>query len=158
MQHYYNNSLFYMLFCYWRFMTTVVLQRHDWVCTMSGFISLALFRVLVVFPAALLHTVRLVRRLQCQFTTSWWDPCKLEWHPAESRTHDLPAPKWTHLLLDHGLVLRHSFFWYGGLLLALYNYNGLVAPRLSLYNFWFCFTRFVFLVCSLQLFLTSCAW
>ena len=31
------------------------------------------------------------------------------------------------------------FFWYGGLLLALYNYNGLVAPRLSLYNFWFVF-------------------
>jgi len=38
--------------------------------------------------------------------------------------------------------------------LALYNYNGLLAPRLSLYNFWFQFTRFfVFWVSSLQLFL-----
>jgi len=46
------------------------------------------------------------------------------------------------------------------LLLALYNYNGLVAPRLSLYNFWFHFNRFafVFCVCSLQLFRTPCAW
>jgi len=34
--------------------------------------------------------------------------------------------------------------------MALYNCNGLVAPRLSLYNFCFYFTRFVFvfLVCS----------
>ena len=29
------------------------------------------------------------------------------------------------------------FVWYGGLVLALYNYCGLVAPRLSLHNFWF---------------------
>ena len=29
------------------------------------------------------------------------------------------------------------FVWYGGLVLALYNYYGLVAPRLSLHNFWF---------------------
>jgi len=46
-------------------------------------------------------------------------------------------------------------FFYGGLLLALYNYNGLVAPRLSLYNFWFVF---LFWLCSLQLFRTPCAW
>jgi len=30
----------------------------------------------------------------------------------------------------------------GFLLLALYNYNGLVAPRLSLYNVWFHFARY----------------
>ena len=40
------------------------------------------------------------------------------------------------------------------LLVALYNYNGLVAPRLSLCNFWF---LFVFWVCSLQLFRMPCA-
>jgi len=35
------------------------------------------------------------------------------------------------------------FVWYGGLLLALYNYNGLVEPGLRLYNFHgFIFTRF----------------
>jgi len=32
---------------------------------------LVCFCVLVVFPAALLHTVRLVVRLQYQFTRSW---------------------------------------------------------------------------------------
>jgi len=35
-----------------------------------------------------------------------------------------------------GMIVR-----YGGLLLALYNYNGLVAPGLSLYS-GFIFTRF----------------
>jgi len=39
-----------------------------------------------------------------------------------------------------GMIVR-----YGGLLLALYNYNGLVAPGLSLYS-GFIFTRF--LLCS----------
>jgi len=38
------------------------------------------------------------------------------------------------------------FFWYCGLLLALYNYNGFVAPRLSLYNFWFSFHSVCFYV------------
>jgi len=35
--------------------------------------------------------------------------------------------------------------------MALYNYSGLVAPRLSLYNVWFHLARFVFVVwmCSL---------
>ena len=47
------------------------------------------------------------------------------------------------------------FFWCSGLLLVLYNYIGLVAPRLSLHNFWFVF---VFWVCSLQPFRTLCAW
>jgi len=36
-----------------------------------GSFSLGLFCVLVVFPAALPYTVRLVRRLQYQFTRSW---------------------------------------------------------------------------------------
>jgi len=36
------------------------------------------------------------------------------------------------------------FFLYGGLLLALYNCNGLVASRLSLYNLWLQFTRYVY--------------
>jgi len=36
-----------------------------------------------------------------------------------------------------------------------YNYNGLVAPRLRLYNFWFVL---VFWMCSLQLLRTPCAW
>ena len=27
-----------MVFCWWRFMTTVVLWHHDWVCTMPAFI------------------------------------------------------------------------------------------------------------------------
>ena len=55
---------------------------------------------------------------------------------------------------------------YGGLLLALYNYNGLVAPGLSLYS-GFIFTRF--LLCSgcvpcssgcvpCSFFRTPCAW
>jgi len=35
-------------------------------------------------------------------------------------------------------MLRTTFFDMG-LLLALYNYNGLVVPRLSLCNFWFSF-------------------
>ena len=43
-------------------------------------------------------------------------------------------------------------------MLALYNNNGLVAPRLCLYNFWFQFTRFLVLVSSLQFFRTPCAW
>ena len=41
------------------------------------------------------------------------------------------------------------FVWYGGLLLALYNYNGLVAPGLSLYNFWFSFDSVCFCVLGL---------
>jgi len=49
------------------------------------------------FPAALLDILRLVRRLQYQFAMSWNEPTK-------GRTLDLPAPKWTHLPLDHGLV------------------------------------------------------
>ena len=51
-------------------------------------------------------------------------------------------------------------FLYGGLLLVLYNYSGFAAPRLSLHNFWFHFTWFVFVfwVCFLQLFRTPCAW
>jgi len=45
------------------------------------------------------------------------------------------------------------------LLMALYNYNGLVAPTLSLDNFRFQLTRFfVFWLCSLQIFHTPCAW
>jgi len=55
------------------------------------------FCVLIVFPAALPYTVRLVTRLQYQFTRSWYDPAK-------SRPVDLPAPKRTHLPLHHGLV------------------------------------------------------
>ena len=59
---------------FWRrFMTTVVFKGHDWDYTMSGIIWSGLFCVLVVFPAALLHTVRLLRRLQYQFTRSWLD-------------------------------------------------------------------------------------
>ena len=56
--------------------------------------------------------------------------------------------------------LSDNFFWYGGLLLALYNDYGHVAPRLRLHDFWFHFTWFVFVfwVCSLQLFGTPCAW
>jgi len=44
--------------------------------------------------------------------------------------------------------------------LALYNYNGLVAPGLSLYNFWVHFHSvcFVFWLYSLQLLRTPCAW
>jgi len=39
---------------------------------MTEFVQfLVCFCVLVVFPAALLHTVRLVGRLQYQFTRSW---------------------------------------------------------------------------------------
>jgi len=41
---------------------------------------------------------------------------------------------------------RLIFFWYCGLLLALYNYNGFVAPRLNLYNFWFSFHSVCFYV------------
>ena len=39
------------------------------------------------------------------------------------------------------------FVWYGGLLLALCNYNGLIAPRLNFYDFRFQFTCF-FCCCS----------
>ena len=90
-----------MVVCCWRFITTMVLQRQVWVCTLGSF-SLGFFCVLVVFPAALPHTVRLVRRLQYQFTRSWKDP-------AESRTFDLPASKRTHLPLDHGPRINWFF-------------------------------------------------
>jgi len=45
------------------------------------------------------------------------------------------------------------------MMLALYNYNGLVAPGLSLYNFWVHFHAVCFCVwlCSVQLFRTPCA-
>ena len=42
--------------------------------------------------------------------------------------------------------VSNSFVWYGGLFLPLYNYNGLEAPGLSLYNSGFIFTRYV--LCS----------
>jgi len=60
----------------------------------------------------------------------------------------------------HKLKVIPVIFLYSVLLLALYNYNGLVAPRLSLYNFWIQFTQFVFVfwVSSLQLFRTPWAW
>ena len=60
--------------------------------------------------------------------------------------------------LDFISICQDSFLIWGFLLKALYNYNGLVA--LNVYNFWFHFTRlvFVFWVCSLQLFRASCAW
>jgi len=59
------------------------------------------------------------------------------------------------LSVQHLLLCSRFFFGMVVLLLALYNCNGLVAPRLCLYNFWFVF---VFLVCSLQLFHIPCAW
>jgi len=43
-------------------------------------------------------------------------------------------------------MLATLFVWYGGLLVALYNYNGLVAPGLRLHNFWVIYTRVV--LCS----------
>ena len=51
-------------------------------------------------------------------------------------------------------------YWCGGLLLALYSCNGLVAPRPCLYNFSFHFIGFVFVfwACSLHLICTPCAW
>jgi len=51
--------------------------------------------------------------------------------------------------------------WYGALLLALYNYNGLVAPRLSFYNFWFLFVLWVgvyFVVRCYLASLANCDW
>jgi len=61
----------------------------------------------------------------------------------------------TELRVDRGIaeVCYVFFFWYGVLLMALYNYTGFVAPRLSLYNFWFHIYSvcFVFSVCSLQI-------
>jgi len=49
-------------------------------------------------PAALAHSVRLVRRLQYQLYRSWYDP-------AETRTPDLPAPEQTHSTPSRRLVL-----------------------------------------------------
>ena len=43
-------------------------------------------------------------------------------------------------LKKHNSVTDQMLVWYGGLLLALYNYNGLVAPRLNFYSFRFHFT------------------
>jgi len=45
-------------------------------------------------------------------------------------------------------MLRPTFFDMG-LLLALCNYNGLVAPRLTLRNFWFSFHSVCFCVLGL---------
>jgi len=42
-------------------------------CTNVWYHVTGVFCVLV-FTAALLHTLRLRRRLQYQFTRSWWDP------------------------------------------------------------------------------------
>jgi len=78
---------------------------------------------------------------------------------ASRQTRNDDAGSHTYMLTLKHLTLTIRFFWYGGLLLALYDYNGLVAPILSSYNFWFQFTRFfVFCVCSLQLLRTLCAW
>jgi len=60
-----------------------------------------------VFPPALPHTVRLVKRLQYQLKKFWQDP-------AVSRTLDPPASKRTLsfkgciMSLDHGLVYSHK--------------------------------------------------
>ena len=35
-KHTFKKLFFYMVF-FWHFITTMVLQRHDWVCTISGF-------------------------------------------------------------------------------------------------------------------------
>jgi len=87
--------------CSSRFITAMVFYRHDWVRTISAFISLV-FCVFWVPSLQLFRTpsVRLVRRLQLQyqFTRSWQDP-------AESSTLDLTAPKRTHLL-DRGLSIE----------------------------------------------------
>ena len=64
---------------------------------MSGWYHLTRFFAVVVFPAALLHTVRQVRRLQYQFIGKT---------RPESRTPDLPAPKRMHSPLGNRLVAK----------------------------------------------------
>jgi len=65
---------FDMVICCWRFITTnertLVAPGLSFVQFLGSF-SLGLFCVLVVFPVAHPCTVRLVRRLQYQFTRSW---------------------------------------------------------------------------------------
>jgi len=64
--------LFDMVVCCWRFITVMVLQRHDLVCTIFGFIFTRLVFMFCVSALQLFpYTVRLVRRPQYQFTRSW---------------------------------------------------------------------------------------
>jgi len=94
----------FMVF-WWRFITTVVLWRHDWVCTTSGIIWISILCGLVVFSAALPHTVGLLRRLQYQFIKSWWNL-------AETRTPDLPG-------------VQTSLAWQ----MVVYNYTDLILIK-----------------------------
>jgi len=59
------------------------------------------------------------------------------------------------LIFSVVIMLR---IFYGVLLLALCNYSGHLAPRLSLYNGSFHSVSCVFWMCSLQLLCTPCAW
>ena len=45
--------------------------------------------------------------------------------------------------MDLGEHLRSSVFVEDSVFMALHNYSGLVAPRLSVYHVWFQFTRFL---------------
>jgi len=55
-----------------------------------------------MFPAAIPHTLRMVKRLYSTNLQRFGETRPI--------TLDLPAPKRTHLPLDHGLIPRHTDF------------------------------------------------
>ena len=98
------------------------------------------FCVLDVLP------VGLVRKLQYQFTIGIENLQGLGkiWPRVEVSTYQHRGGRTCHEKTK--VWSAEAFVWYGDLLLAFYNYHGLVAPRLSLYNF--CFLIYSFCLCS----------
>ena len=125
-----------MVFCWWLFITTLVLKHHDWFCIMSAFISLGfVFWMSYLWAFGKKATVPIynwctkfthIQNLQGLGKIRRRVEVSIHQHRGGGTCHE-KTKVWS----------AEVFVWYGDLLLAFYNYHGLVAPRFSLYNFWF---------------------
>jgi len=91
-----RHLYFFMVVCCWRFVTTMVLQRHDWVGTISGFISLGLlFLCSGYVPCSYsTHLAPGKKAIQYQFTRFWWDPGDNS-RPTSTEADALTTRPWT---------------------------------------------------------------